>query len=288
MDPRITFLNRDNGLQKFQLIKSINFGNGSTFTCFNGRAPAQYCLILFTFFFATFFSLTYSFGLIGTPPQVLDHPDHQAKRNWMVDKQIAGRGIRDFRVLEAMRTVPRHQFVPVKLAAMAYHDRPLPIGHQQTISQPYIVAFMTEAVELTGKEKVLEIGTGSGYQAAVLAELGMQVFSIEIVESLARYARENLSKSGYDHVRLRAGDGYQGWPEESPFHAIIVTAAPDHTPTPLLEQLAIGGRLILPVGSDAQSLVLIQRTEEGYQRTELLPVRFVPMTGTAGKRSSKH
>lgn len=209
----------------------------------------------------------------------------QIERDWMVDTQIVGGGITDQRVAAAMRRVPRHRFMPDNVSEDAYGDFPLSIGHKQTISQPFIVAYMTEALKLSPGEKVLEIGTGSGYQAAIFAELGMQVFSIEIVESLARYARDNLSKSGYDHVRVRAGDGYQGWPEESPFHAIILTAAPDHIPTPLLEQLAIGGRLILPVGAHAQILVLIQRTEEGYQRTELLPVRFVPMTGTAENQS---
>ena len=142
---------------------------------------------------------------------------------------------------------------------------------------------MTEALKLEPGEKILEIGTGSGYQAAILAELGVQVFTIEIVKPLAEYARDNLSKLGYDHVSIRAGDGYQGWPEERPFDAIIITAAPDHIPSPLLEQLAVGGRLILPVGDYSQNLVLIRRTEEGYQRTELLPVRFVPMTGEAEK-----
>jgi protein-L-isoaspartate(D-aspartate) O-methyltransferase len=173
--------------------------------------------------------------------------------------------------------------MPDDISEEAYGDFPLPIGHSQTISQPYIVAFMTEALTLQSGEKILEIGTGSGYQAAILAELGVQVFTIEIVKPLAQYARDNLSKSGYDHVSVRAGDGYQGWPEERPFDAIIITAAPDHIPSPLLEQLAVGGRLILPVGDYSQNLVLIRRTEEGYQRTELLPVRFVPMTGEAEK-----
>ena len=144
---------------------------------------------------------------------------------------------------------------------------------------------MTEALELQPGEKVLEILTGSGYQAAILVEIGLHVFTIEIVQPLAQYARDNLSKLGYDHVWVRAGDGYQGWPEESPFDAIILTAAPDHIPSPLLEQLAVGGRLILPIGDQYQSLVLIRRTEDGYQRTELLPVRFVPMTGEAQQGS---
>ena len=205
----------------------------------------------------------------------------RAEREWMVDTQIVAEGITDPTVIAAMRRVPRHRFIPDYASKDAYGDFPLSIGHRQTISQPFIVAYMTQALELSPGEKVLEIGTGSGYQAAILAELGVQVFSIEIVEPLAQYARDNLSKLGYDHVRVRAGDGYQGWAEERPFDAIILTAAPDHIPSPLLEQLAVGGRLILPVGDYSQNLVLIRRTEEGYQRTELLPVRFVPMTGQA-------
>jgi len=207
----------------------------------------------------------------------------QVERDGMVDTQIVAGGITDPKVVAAMRRVPRHQFIPDDKAEDAYGDFPLPIGHAQTISQPYIVGFMTEALKLQPGEKVLEIGTGSGYQAAILAELGVQVFSIEIVEPLARYAKDNLLRLGYDHVMVRAGDGYQGWPEERPFDAIIITAAPDHVPSPLLEQLAVGGRLILPVGDYSQNLVLIRRTEEGYQKTKLLPVRFVPMTGQAEK-----
>jgi protein-L-isoaspartate(D-aspartate) O-methyltransferase len=222
----------------------------------------------------------------GNGNQTMDLPNEhsrQGERDWMVDTQIVGGGITDPRVVAAMRQVPRHRFIPDYESEDAYGDFPLPIGHAQTISQPYIVAYMTEALKLQPGEKVLEIGTGSGYQAAILAELGVQVFTIEIVKPLAQYARDNLSKVGYDQVLVRAGDGYQGWPEERPFDAIIITAAPDHVPSPLLEQLAVGGRLILPVGDFSQNLVLIRRTEEGYQRTELLPVRFVPMTGQAEK-----
>ncbi len=208
-------------------------------------------------------------------------PSRQVERDLMVDTQIVAEGITDPAVIAAMRRVPRHRFIPDYASEDAYGDFPLSIGHRQTISQPFIVAYMTQALELSPGEKVLEIGTGSGYQAAILVELGVHVFSIEIVEPLAQYARDNLSKLGYDHVRVRAGDGYQGWAEERPFDAIILTAAPDHIPTPLLEQLAVGGRVILPVGGYAQNLVLIRRTEEGYQRIELLPVKFVPMTGNA-------
>ncbi len=205
----------------------------------------------------------------------------------MVDEQIAGRGIKDSRVLKAMRTVPRHRFVPDDVSAMAYEDGPLPIGYGQTISQPYIVAFMTNAVELTGQEKVLEIGTGSGYQAAVLAEIVPQVFTIEIVEPLAKKAEKTLHALGYKNVTVRVGDGYQGWPDEAPFDVIILTAAPDHVPPPLLEQLKVGGRLILPTGKWLQELVLIRRTETGFEKTSLLPVAFVPMTGEAEKGPSK-
>lgn len=211
----------------------------------------------------------------------------QSERDWMVDTQIVGEGITDPAVIAAMRRVPRHQFIPDQDSEEAYKNYPLSIGYQQTISQPFIVAYMTEALRLQTGERVLEIGTGSGYQAAILAELGLQVFTIEIVKALAQFARANLSKLGYDQVWVRAGDGYQGWPEEQPFDAIIITAAPDHIPSPLLEQLALGGRLILPVGDDSQSLMLVRRSKEGYQKTELLPVRFVPMTGQAEKRLSE-
>lgn len=238
------------------------------------------CLLtFFTFSSTSLFSVPDSFGL-GASPQ---DPDRQSERHWMVSKQIAERGIKDSRVLKAMRKVPRHEFVPESEAPSAYEDYPLPIGYGQTISQPYIVAFMTEAVELTGEEKVLEIGTGSGYQAAVLAEIVPQVFTIEIVEPLAREAKKTLMALDYANVTVRAGDGYQGWPNEAPFDVIILTAAPDHVPQPLMEQLKVGGRLILPTGTWRQELILIRRTETGYEETSLLPVAFVPMTGEAEK-----
>lgn len=205
-------------------------------------------------------------------------PARQSERNRMVDRQIVARGIQDPAAIAALRRVPRHRFVPASYSEFAYMDGPLPIGHSQTITQPYLVAYMTEVLELRGHEKVLEIGTGSGYQAAVLAEIVPRVFTMEIVEPLANQAARTLAELGYDLVTVRAGDGYQGWPEEAPFDAIIVTAAPDHVPQPLLDQLAVGGRLILPVGEFFQSLVRYRRTKDGYERTELLPVRFVPMT----------
>ncbi len=205
----------------------------------------------------------------------------QQERDLMVDSQIVGEGITDPRVIAAMRKIPRHQFIPNWESQDAYRDSPLPIGSGQTISQPFIVAFMTQTLQLRPGEKVLEVGTGSGYQAAILAEMGTSVFSVEIVESLAIRAQETLKRLGYSRVQVRAGDGYQGWQEESPFDAIVLTAAPDHIPSPLLEQLAVGGRLLLPVGDYSQKLVIIDRTQTGYRQQELLPVIFVPMTGEA-------
>jgi protein-L-isoaspartate(D-aspartate) O-methyltransferase len=204
-----------------------------------------------------------------------------AERNRMIEQQLISRGIRDPLVIGAMRSVPRHLFVPTGLVNEAYDDNPLPIGHEQTISQPYIVAFMTEALGLTGGEKVLEVGTGSGYQAAVLAEIVDDVYTIEIVESLGEVARDRLARLHYGNVHVRIGDGYRGWPEEAPFDAIIVTAAPDHIPKPLIDQLAIGGRLVLPVGDRSQELIRVTRTPAGIEKKSILPVRFVPMTGEA-------
>jgi len=205
-------------------------------------------------------------------------------RERMVSGQIEARGVRDARVLAAMRRVPRHEFVPLAQRAHAYEDHPLPIGHGQTISQPYIVAVMSEALELDGSEKVLEIGTGSGYQAAVLAELAAEVYTIEIVEPLASRAASDLKRLGFEKLHVRAGDGYRGWPEAAPFDAIIVTAAPDHIPQPLVDQLAVGGRLVIPVGRMFQELVLITRDKQGVHHKDLLAVRFVPMLGEAEKK----
>lgn len=195
-------------------------------------------------------------------------------------------GIDDPAVLDAIRVVPRHEFVPDALRALAYADQPLPIGREQTISQPYVVALMSELAEVERGDKVLEVGTGSGYQAAVLAEMGAEVCSIEIVEPLAREAAADLARLGYE-VRTRIGDGYRGWPEEAPFDAIVITAAPPEIPEPLLEQLAIGGRLVVPVGEAMgdQELVVITRTSEGFERERSIPVRFVPMTGEAQREA---
>jgi len=184
-----------------------------------------------------------------------------------------------------MRKVPRHELVPRNVRAQAHADRPLPIGEGQTISQPYIVAYMTEQLGLKGGERVLEVGTGSGYQAAVLAELAAEVYSIEIVPALARRAAADLARLGYRNVTVREGDGYRGWPEKAPFDAIMVTAAPPEVPAPLIDQLKAGGRLVLPVGESYQELLLITKDERGVKRQRLIPVRFVPMTGEAqGKK----
>ena len=203
------------------------------------------------------------------------------QRMLMVEEQLAARDIVDPVVLRTMRRVPRHLFVSERLQEYAYTDQPLPIDAEQTISQPYIVAFMTQALQLQATDRVLEIGTGSGYQAAVLAEIVAEVYTIEIIPALAQSARALLAELHYDNVEVRQGDGYLGWPEQAPFDAIVVTAAPDHIPPALVEQLKDGGWLVLPVGEDYQELTRVGR--QGGERVEeiLLPVRFVPMTGKA-------
>lgn len=198
-----------------------------------------------------------------------------------LEARLVEHGIRDARVLRALRNVPRHRFVPPELAPHAWEDRALRIGHFQTISQPYVVALMTEAAGLRAEDRVLEVGTGSGYQAAVLAELVGGLTTIEIIPELAESAAATLEDCGYSRVRVRSGDGYHGWPQQAPFDAILVTAAPQRVPPPLLEQLAPGGRLVLPVGGEDQTLVRYVRTDAGLDREELMPVRFVPMTGAA-------
>ncbi len=198
----------------------------------------------------------------------------------MVELQLASRGIRDPRVLEAMGKVPRHQFVDEALQDQAYNDYPLPIGEKQTISQPYIVALMTETLELKGNEKVLEIGTGSGYQAAILAELADRVFTIERNPSLAYRANQILKKLGYKNIVTRVSDGTLGWPDEAPFDGILVTAGTPKIPQPLIDQLAMNGRLVVPVGDHlSQELVLVERTREGIRKTNLGGVRFVDLIG---------
>lgn len=197
----------------------------------------------------------------------------------MVDRQLRPRGIDDPMTLRVMSKVPREKFVPPELRASAYEDRPLPIGYGQTISQPFIVAFMTQALKPKATDRVLEIGTGSGYQAAVLSELVAQVYTIEIVKPLAERSAALLRELGYKNVEVKAGDGYKGWPEHAPFDAIIVTAAPDHVPAPLVEQLKEGGRMIIPVGKTyAQELYLLEKREGKVRQTAVIPVRFVPLT----------
>ena len=202
----------------------------------------------------------------------------------MVKEQIEARGVRDPRVLEAMRRVERHHFVPTEFQSEAYSDTPLPIGKGQTISQPYIVGYMTEQLKLRPQDKVLEIGTGSGYQTAILAELVADVYTIEIVESLAESARQTLEGLGYKNIHVRSGDGYRGWPEAAPFDAIIVTAAPDHIPQPLIDQLALGGRLVIPVGNALQEMKILTRGSQGVIEETTIGVRFVPMTGEAQEK----
>jgi protein-L-isoaspartate(D-aspartate) O-methyltransferase len=202
---------------------------------------------------------------------------HAAERARMVEEQLRARGIRDPAVLAAMVRVPRHRFVLAPHRHRAYGDHPLPIGLGQTISQPYIVGYMTEAARITPAHRVLEIGTGSGYQAAVLAEIAREVHTIEIVPELAARSRVVLRELGYDNVQIRQGDGYLGWPEHAPFDAIVVTAAPDHVPPALLEQLAVGGRMVIPVGTGEQEMRVIRKTARGIVEQRTLRVQFVPL-----------
>ncbi len=207
----------------------------------------------------------------------------QKARDRMVETQLADRGIRDERVLAAMRRVPRHMFVDEALQDQAYSDHPLPIGDKQTISQPYIVALMTEALALQGSEKVLEIGTGSGYQAAVLAELAARVFTVERFPSLAYRANQVFQKLQYHNILVRVGDGTLGWPDDAPFDGIVVTAGTPKIPQPLVDQLAVGGRLVVPVGDrQSQDLILVERVAEGIRKTNLGGVRFVDLVGKWG------
>ncbi|MBN1492567.1 MAG: protein-L-isoaspartate(D-aspartate) O-methyltransferase [Candidatus Omnitrophica bacterium] len=220
--------------------------------------------------------------------------DPELEREKMVREQIDHRGapltrtkVRNERVLEAMRAVPRHEFIPTAWRFMAYWDRPVPIGYEQTISQPYIVAFMTESIDPQSDDKVLEIGTGSGYQAAVLALLVKEVYTIEIVEPLGRSAEKVLKKLGYDNIKVRIGDGYFGWEEHAPFDAIIVTAAAPELPKSLLKQLRVGGKLCIPVGEEhaIQDLMIVTKNEDGsFSKNIVMPVRFVPLTGEHPER----
>lgn len=206
-------------------------------------------------------------------------------RHDMIEGQLRSRGIDDPQVLTAMDRVPRHRFVPEEYRGQAYDDHPLPIGWGQTISQPYVVALMADLLELEAGDRVLEIGTGSGYNAAVLSQLAGRVYSIEIVDPLGRRASHTLADLGYDNVEVRVGNGYLGWPEQAPFDAIVLTAAPPKIPEELLLQVTVGGRVVLPVGVEEQELVVLTRTADGWQRREVLPVRFVPMTGRVREES---
>jgi len=211
--------------------------------------------------------------------------DFAAERQRMVQQQLMARGINDPRVLAAMAKVPREEFVPQDVRAESYTDGPLPIGHGQTISQPFIVAFMTEQLRPSAKDRVLEIGTGSGYQAAILTELVAEVYTIEIIETLAKNAEATLERLGYKNVHVKVGDGYKGWPEHAPFDAVIVTCAPDHVPQPLVDQLKEGGRMIIPVGGFGdQELYLLEKKNGQLEQRAVLPVRFVPMAGEAEER----
>lgn len=215
-------------------------------------------------------------ALLAAAPMQAD--PYVTARARMVDRQIAARGVTDPAVLAAMRKVPRHRFVEPRLASSAYDDRPLPIGHGQTISQPYIVGYMVELLKLKPGAKVLEVGTGCGYQAAVLAEIAKAVFTIEIVGPLAACAKKALADTGYTGVQVRHGDGYGGWPDQAPFDGIVVAAAPDHVPPALVEQLAVGARLVIPVGEFHQEIRVITKTGKGPREERLIPVRFVPLT----------
>jgi len=228
------------------------------------------------------------FAAVAVAAGALALPDDwAAQRREMVERQLAGHGIRSPRVLAAMGRVPRHEFVPDAVRPQAYADGALPIGHGQTISQPYVVAFMTEAVDPQPGQRVLEVGTGSGYQAAVLAELAGEVYTVELIPELARAAEARLRRLGYRNVHVRAGDGYLGWPEKAPFDAVVVTCGADHVPQPLLTQLKPGGRLIIPVGDAAgqQSLRIITKGQGGELRErDVLPVRFVPLRRPGDRR----
>lgn len=222
--------------------------------------------------FFGFFAVSWGWGVNAVAADI-----YLKRRLKMVETQIRARGVKDARVLAVMEKVPRHEFVPKTYRGSAYVDGPLPIGYGQTISQPYIVAYMTEALNLKGGEKVLEIGTGSGYQAAVLAELGAKVYTIEIVKPLAEEAAKRLKQLGYKNIHVKWGDGYEGWPEHAPYDAIIVTAAPTKIPEELVKELKEGGRMIVPVGSFFQELVFITKENDKVKKKKLLPVRFVPM-----------
>jgi protein-L-isoaspartate(D-aspartate) O-methyltransferase len=242
--------------------------------------PILICILTLSLLFASScvlpnYSQDYSSDEV---PQELSPDSFWQQRQQMVLAQIKQRGISTPAVLAAMSTVPRHYFVSSELAPFAYSDSALPIDYGQTISQPYIVAYMTEIAEIQPTDKVLEIGTGSGYQAAILGELAQQVYTIEIIPELAQKARHILKKLGYENILVKIGDGYQGWSKYAPYDAILVTAAPEKIPPALVEQLALNGKMIIPVGKYYQEIVIITKTNDGITKQKTIPVRFVPMT----------
>jgi protein-L-isoaspartate(D-aspartate) O-methyltransferase len=252
-----------------------------TYSSKASRGEICFCVLLF---------LCFALGVAGLLLAQKDNDTYIKQREEMVRTQISSlrwngsQSVRDSRVLDSMRKTPRHRFVPAEIGAYSYDDRPLPIGYGQTISQPYIVAKMTELLEPKGEHRVLEIGTGSGYQAAVLSPLVAQVYSIEIIEPLGTAARRRLDSLGYKNIEVRVGDGYFGWPEKGPFDGIIVTAAANHIPPPLVEQLKPGGRMVIPVGNpfQTQTLMLVTKGSKGphdLQVWNLMPVAFVPLVG---------
>lgn len=228
--------------------------------------------------------LVLSLFLLGWPSWAVENENANSTANqfwdyrqYMVDHQIRARGILDLAVLEAMSKVPRHLFVEPSDVQLAYSDYPLPIGYNQTISQPYIVAYMTEAAQISPQDQVLEIGTGCGYQAAVLGELAKEVYTIEIIPELAERARRTLKTLGYTNIHVKTGDGSKGWAEHAPYDAIIVTAAPDHIPQPLIDQLAMNAKMVIPVGKGHQEMVVLTKTPLGVIESRTIPVRFVPL-----------
>jgi protein-L-isoaspartate(D-aspartate) O-methyltransferase len=239
-------------------------------------------LALLIVFLTSFLMLA---GIVNTPGA---ETIYKHRRRDMVEEQIALRDITMPEVLRAMKTVPRHKFVPEHLADPAYTDSPLPIGMGQTISQPYIVALMTELLSPERGQRVLEIGTGSGYQAAVLAEMGCLVYTIEILEPLSLFARSVINGLGYSNVHFKTGDGHLGWEEHAPYDAIIVTAAPREVPVQLKKQLRESGRMVIPVEDDGQDLLLLTKKKDGFDEERITPVRFVPMTGKAEKHKNNH
>jgi protein-L-isoaspartate(D-aspartate) O-methyltransferase len=233
-------------------------------------------------YFVIFFLLTNATAVPGA--EEFSEADFSQLRKQMVSQQLERRDITSPTVLKAMAAVPRHLFVPISIRDLSYEDRPLPLGYDQTISQPYIVALMTQLLEISPGDRILEVGTGSGYQAAVLAEMGAEVYSIEIIKELGLRARKTLSDLSYDNVTVSVGDGYEGWPEKAPFSGIIVTCAPTTIPAPLKQQLAEGGRMVIPAGeSSNQKLYLLTQKNGSLVQQDIIDVRFVPMVDESGK-----